>query len=162
MTKEIISELADKVEKFERLIKTNDYALSTIVDKKTDKKLYLAVYRELQEREKIKDKELDVMLKNLDPSIFPEDLFEKKPLKNLFKVTENHVTGSSDFFNEIIQSHSYIVSELSNIENEVELTSEDVVEADRNSLSYKTYIYIGTIRKSEIETLMKLNILSNK
>jgi hypothetical protein len=159
MTKEIISELANKVENLVNLTKTDDWALSTIVDRELDKQVYWAVYKELRERERIKSKEIDERLKNLDPTIFPEFLFEPKPLKNLFKITENHVTGSSDFFNEIIQTHSYIISELSNIENETELTSEDVVEVDRNSLSYKSYELLGTITKSEIETLTKFNII---
>ena len=78
----------------------------------------------------------------------------------LYKVTENNIDG---WEGDNLQSHHYIISEVLMIQDEEEITREDVVENDDGVFStYLTYTNLGEISKDEIKILKKFKIIKNK
>lgn len=77
-------------------------------------------------------------------------------MKKLFRVKTIQIDGFEG--NETI-SNSYIISDLEIIEDDDELTQEDVVEADAVFLEYNKYENLGEITDNEIMTLIKFGII---
>jgi hypothetical protein len=78
-------------------------------------------------------------------------------MKKLFRVKTIQIDGFEG--NETI-SNSYIVSDLEIIEDDDEVTQEDVVEADVVFLEYNKYESVGEINDDEMQTLIKFGIIS--
>ena len=78
-------------------------------------------------------------------------------MKNLFKVRTIQVDGFEGGENE---THSYIVSELNTMEDDDEVTQDDVREADVVFLEYNKYENIGEITDDEIKILVKFGIIN--
>lgn len=74
-------------------------------------------------------------------------------MKKLFKVKTIQVDG---FEGDENVSYSYMVSDLENIEDDEEVSQDDVVEV----LEYNKYENIGEITEDELKTLIKFGIIS--
>jgi hypothetical protein len=77
-------------------------------------------------------------------------------MKKLFKVRTILVDGWGEGGSE---SLSYMISDLDHIEDDEEVTQDDVIEADVVFLEYNKYELVGDISDSEIEVLTKFGIL---
>ena len=78
-------------------------------------------------------------------------------MKKLFRVKTIQVDG---FEGNETESYSYIVSDLEIMEDDDEITQDDVVEADVVFLEYNKYENIGEIADDEIKVLIKFGIIS--
>lgn len=78
-------------------------------------------------------------------------------MKKLFKIKTIQIDGFEGNETEI---YSYMISDLEIINDDEEITQEDVREADKVTLSYNKYENIGEITDDEINTLVKFGIIS--
>lgn len=77
-------------------------------------------------------------------------------MNNLFRVTTIQIDGFEGSEN---HAYSYIVSDSETLEDENEITQEDVVEADEVFLEYNKYENLGKITDDEIKTLIKFKVI---
>ena len=78
-------------------------------------------------------------------------------MKKLFKIKTIQIDG---FEGNETETYSYMISDLEIINDDDEITQEDVREADEVTLSYNKYENIGEITDDEINTLIKFGIIS--
>jgi hypothetical protein len=84
-------------------------------------------------------------------------VLKKDIMKNLFRVTTVQVNGFTEIENE---TYSHMISESEILEDDYEITQEDVVEADEVFLEYNKYENLGEITDDEIKTLIKFKVIS--
>ena len=77
-------------------------------------------------------------------------------MKKLFKIKTIQIEG---FEGNETETYSYMISDLEIINDDEEITQEDVREADEVTLSYNKYENIGEITDDEINTLVKFGII---
>jgi hypothetical protein len=78
-------------------------------------------------------------------------------MKKIFRVETIQVDGFEGSEN---VTYSYMISDSENIEDDEEVTQEDVQEADEVFLEYNRYKNLGEISDDEIKTLVKFKIIS--
>lgn len=78
-------------------------------------------------------------------------------MKKIFRVETIQVDGFEGSEN---VTYSYMISDSENIEDDEEVTQEDVQEADEVFLEYNKYKSLGEISDDEIKTLIKFKIIS--
>lgn len=78
-------------------------------------------------------------------------------MKKIFRVETIQVDGFEGSEN---ITYSYMISDSENIEDDEEVTQEDVQKADKVFLEYNRYKNLGEISDDEIKTLVKFKIIS--